>query len=47
MKHFIQIGIHLNEGLAIETLTIDHNTTQLPSDYELIKLVCIGLFEVY
>lgn len=43
--HYIQIGLHLNEGLAIKSVTIDHNTTDLPSDSELIKRVALTLLK--
>lgn len=44
-SHYIQFGIHLNERLGIKSVTIDHNTTDLPSDSQLIKIVAITLLK--
>lgn len=44
-SHYIQLGVHLNEGLGITSVTIDHNTTDLPSDSELIKKVAFTLLK--
>ena len=45
VSHYIQFGIHLNERLGITSATIDHNTTDLPSDSELIKRVAFTLLK--
>jgi len=44
-KHFIQIGVHLNEDLGITSATIDHNTTKLESNSELLRLISIALLK--
>lgn len=44
-NHYIQFGIHLNDELGIKAVTIDHNTTDLPSDSQLIKQVAMGLLK--
>lgn len=44
-SHYIQFGIHLNDKLGIQSATIDANTTDLPSNSELIKKVAIGLLK--
>lgn len=45
VSHYIQFGVHLNERLGIKAVTIDHNTTDLPSDSELIKRVAFTLLK--
>lgn len=45
VSHYIQFGVHLNERLGIKAITIDHNTTDLPSDSELIKRVAFTLLK--
>jgi len=45
MKHYIQLGVHLNEGLVIKAVTIDENTTDIPSDSKLIKRVAFNLLK--
>lgn len=43
--HYIQFGVHLNENLGIKAVTIDHNTTRLPSDSQLLKRVAFTLLK--
>lgn len=45
ISHYIQFGVHLNERLGITSVTIDHNTTDLPNDSELIKRVAFTLLK--
>ncbi|GEM_PF-5796666 len=44
-KHYIQLGIHLNEELGLKSVTIDHNTTGLPNDSELLKRVAMTILK--
>lgn len=45
MKHYIQIGVHLNEKLGIKSITIEENTTELECNSELLKKICIGVLK--
>lgn len=44
-SHIISLAVHLNEDLGITSVTISNNTTGLPSDSTLIKLVAVTLLE--
>lgn len=44
-KHYIQLGINLNEELGLKSVTIDYNTTGLPNDSELLKLVAMTILK--
>lgn len=43
--HYIEIGIYLDEDYGIKSVTIDHNTTELPSNSELVKRVAFTLLK--
>lgn len=43
--HYIQLGVYLNDKREIEVVSIDDNTTDLPSDSELIKIVSFSLLK--
>lgn len=45
MDHYIEFGVNLNNELGIKSLLINQNTTELPNNSELIKLVAIGLLK--
>lgn len=45
MDHYIEFGVNLNNELGIKSLIINQNTTELPNNSELIKLVAIGLLK--
>lgn len=40
---YIEIGIHVTDDLGIKAATINHNDTDLPSDYTLLRNVSIAL----
>ena len=42
---YIQLGITLNDDLAIKSAIIYHNDTGLEDDYKLIELVSIALLK--
>jgi len=42
---YIQLGITLNDDLAIKSVIIQHNDTGLEDDYKLLKLVSIALLK--
>ena len=41
--YYIQLGVHLTGSLGMKSVTIDCNTTSLPSDSELIKKVAFTM----
>lgn len=43
--HYIQLGIHLTKDLGLNMVTVDHNTTSLPSDSVLIKKLSFALLK--
>lgn len=43
--HYIQLGIHLNKDLKIKSVTIDHNTTDLPTNVDLVKKIAFTLLK--
>lgn len=43
--HYIEFGINLNEGLGITSVSINYNTTNLPSNSELVKKVAFTLLK--
>lgn len=45
MKHYIQLGIHLNENLGITSVMIEENTTDLSHDSELVKKAAITILK--
>lgn len=42
---YIEIGIVLNDELGVKSAIIHQNDTELPSNSELIKKVCITLLK--
>jgi hypothetical protein len=45
MPYYIQLGVKLNDNLGLTHVTVDINTTDLPSDSKLVKEVAIALLK--